>query len=90
MCTYLHGLYNYRHIYFSHWYIIHLSAEKVTMRGLLKELTSVVRWYEFGVQLDIPTSELDKIQLDYTRVEQCKMQMLIMWQDLKEGSWSDI
>ena len=42
------------------------------------------------MQLEIPTSELDKIQLDNTKVEQCKMQMLIIWQDLKEGSWSDI
>ena len=49
-----------------------------------------MRWFYFGVQLGIPDYELKKIERDFSSVEECKMNMLSMWLNMKEGSWLDV
>ena len=41
----------------------------------------MVRWYELGVQLDVPTSKLNEIKCNNPGdVYQCKLLMLLEWQ----------
>ena len=41
----------------------------------------VIRWYELGVQLDIPLNKLDEIRCNSSSdVYQCKLLMLQEWQ----------
>ena len=45
-------------------YLSHLYTE-VSMRLLLNDLTCVRRMYELGLELGVPESDLDDIEVDY-------------------------
>ena len=52
------------------------------MKDLMHHLKDiVVRWYELGVQLDVPISKLNEIRCNNSSdVRQCKLVMLQEWQ----------
>ena len=52
------------------------------IKDLMDHLTDIVeRWYELGVQLDVPISKLNEIRCNNSSdVYQCKLLMLQEWQ----------
>ena len=51
-----------------------------TLHHLLADLYDVVEWYQLGIYLDIPESDLEKIKYENQRnVTDCKCEMLSTW-----------
>ena len=63
------------------------------MAVLLEELQEVDNWFMLGVYLNVPVSQLNKIQSVHAQdgVERCKLEMLQYWLDTTmTASWKDI
>ena len=64
-----------------------------TLKKLLKELKKVKRWFVFGVFLDVPVDELEKIESSHQQkdLERCMVDMLQYWLDNSvSASWKDV
>ena len=64
------------------------------IKDLMHQLRDIVeRWYELGVQLDVPISKLNEIRCNNSSdVYQCKLLMLQEWQrrPTLKPSWSTL
>lgn len=54
------------------------------------ELNGVIAWFELGVQLKIPVSDLLTIHKDHVSVESCRLEMLIRWGQLQKPTWTQL
>ena len=72
-------------------YLSHLYTE-VSMRLLLNDLTCVRRTYELGLELGVPESDLDDIEVNYRFfVEDRRRETLRKWERIDERpSWSKL
>ena len=72
-------------------YLSHLYTE-VSMRLLLNDLTCVRRTYELGLELGVPESDLDDIEVDYRfSVADRRRETLRKWERIDERpSWSKL
>ena len=71
-------------------YLSHLYTE-VSMRLLLNDLMCVRRTYELGLQLGVPESDLDDIEVDYRYVADRRRETLRKWERIDERpSWSKL
>ena len=61
------------------------------MRLLLNDLTCVRRTYELGLELGVPESDLDDIEVDYRYVADRRRETLRKWERIDERpSWSKL
>ena len=61
------------------------------MRLLLNDVTCVRRMYELGLQLGVPESDLDDIEVDYQYVADRRRETLRKWERIDEQpSWSKL
>ena len=61
------------------------------MRLLLNDLTCVRRMYELGLELGVPESDLDNIEVDYRYVADRRQETLRKWKRIDERpSWSKL
>ena len=59
-----------------------------TVELLANELKDVTNWYEFGVALGIPLSNLDCIEIENSTVEKQKIKMFQFWlRSNPDASW---
>ena len=63
---------------------------EVTLDLLLRELTGVIKWFEFGLELGLANDELKTIEIDYRFVYQCKTRVFGLWLEKKKGSWFEV
>ena len=72
-------------------YLSHLYTE-VSMRLLLNDLTCVRKTYELGLELGVPESDLDDIEVDYQfSVADRRRETLRKWERIDEQpSWSKL
>lgn len=47
-------------------------------------------WFELGVQLNIAVCDLLAIKQDYRETSDCRLQMLIKWEQLERPTWSKL
>lgn len=68
------------------------AAESVlTIEMLSSELQSVTNWYQVGINLDLETHNLDKIQHANEEIDQRRLQMLDLWLRRKLNDiWEDV
>ena len=50
-----------------------------TLPQLLTELFEVVEWYEFGIHLGVPVSDLEEIKCENDKVRERRREMLSTW-----------
>ena len=78
----------------THWTVViflHHVYTEVSMKLLLNELTCVRRMYELGLQLGVPESDLDDIEVDYRYVTDKRRETLKKWERIDERpSWSKL
>ena len=48
------------------------------------------QWYLLGIYLGLCPSTLDPINADYKTTSECRMQMLIVWQNRVIPTWSAV
>ena len=71
-------------------YLSHLYTE-VSMRLLLNDLMCVRRMYELGLELGVPESDLDDIEVDYRYVADRRRETLRKWERIDERpSWAKL
>ena len=63
----------------SHTISIIFCVAEFTLKNLTNKLRSVTVWYELGVQLNVPSNELDKIEEDYSKVDRRMSEVLKYW-----------
>ena len=64
-----------------------------TLKQLLKELEKVGKWFVFGIYLDVPVDQLEKIESSHQQkdLERCKIDMLQYWLDNNvNASWKNV
>lgn len=68
------------------------GVREVSLHELLIELKDVDDWFELGVYLGVPDNKLREIQQDchYMDIEECKMEMILLWRQLNIPTWSAI
>ena len=74
-------------------FILCLDTPLLTVAVLLEELQEVDNWFMLGAYLNVPVSQLNKIQSTHAQdgVERCKLEMLQYWLDTTmTASWKDI
>ena len=60
---------------------------------LTNKLRPVTAWYELGLQLEVPSDELERIEIDFTRVDRRMSEVLKYWWrncPTKKRSWHTI
>ena len=65
----------------------------LTVQQVIKELKKLDDWFVFGVALDVPVSELRKIESSCPRgsVERCKIETIQYWLDNNaDASWKEL
>ena len=63
----------------SHTFSIIFCITEFTLKNLTNKLRSVTVWYQLGLQLDVPSNELDKIEEDYSKVDRRMSEVLKYW-----------
>ena len=68
------------------------GVREVSLHELLIELKEVEDWFELGVYLGVPDYKLREIEQDcrYMDVEECKMEMILLWRQMTIPTWSAI
>ena len=67
------------------------TTGKPDIRNLSNALKEVCNWYQLGIQLGVPTSELRKVEDEYQRSDRRKSETLDTWlQQTPSASWSDV
>lgn len=66
------------------------SEDEAELADLQVELKGVTAWFELGIQLKIPTSDLLVIRKDHSTVKSCRLEMLIRWGQLQRPTWTQI
>jgi len=67
------------------------TTGKPDIRNLSNALKEVCNWYQLGIQLGVPTSELRKIEDEYQRSDRRKSETLDTWlQQTPSASWSGV
>ena len=66
------------------------GVEQIELEQLLTELTEVIDWFNFGVNLEIPEVRLKVIETKCESVESCKKEMLTVWMQLAHPSWKAV
>ena len=66
------------------------GIREVTLSELLSELKEVEDWFELGVYLNVPDHKLREIGKDYSDVEECKIEMILLWRQLCSPTWTAI
>ena len=61
------------------YHVICVDTPILTLEILLKELKEVTDWRLFGAYLIVPKHILDRINIEQSSVEHCKMEMLQYW-----------
>ena len=57
----------------------------------MKKLEEVNQWYSLGIQLNVPISDLVKIEQTYTLLDKQKREMLLKWYSLgNDVSWQSL
>ena len=79
---------------FCHNYFCFLAAYTLTLKEIqneLKEMTAA-KWYQLGVQLEMPPATLSTIESDHPRDAQRRMTEVIYWwlQNTPECSWAKL
>ena len=71
---------------------LHVIGAEPSLKILQNELQGVcANWFTFGVQLEIDTGTLKRIQRDCKEdVAQCMVELLIEWRKNKPASWKGI
>ena len=65
--------------------------DELSAKKLFSELKTVSEWHELGINLDIPTCELDRIEQDYPGNKRRMTQMLALWlRRTSQPSWVDV
>ena len=54
------------------------------------ELRGVTEWFSLGVQLKIPTEDLMTIRKDHRFTYDCRLEMLIRWEQLEKPTWTKL
>lgn len=77
---------------FSFLFVYFLSSclpATLTLRRVQRELKDVTDWYSLGVQLDVPTSEMQRLDSTHRgNLERCKLDTLQYWMRNSENvSW---
>lgn len=71
--------------------ILTLITEPPTEHLLVSELSSVVDWFQLGLQLKVPSAELETIRADHHKTTDCRSSMLIWWLKHTESpTWSEL
>ena len=66
------------------------GGENAELAALQVELRGVTEWFSLGVQLKIPTDELMIIRKDHRYTHDCRLEMLIRWEQLEEPTWTKL
>ena len=72
---------------------MHVDLPIPTLKELLKELKKVEKWFVFGIFLDVPVDQLEKIKSSHHQrdLERCKIDMLRYWLDNNvSASWKNV
>ena len=69
-----------------------LTSAAVTIKHLITELHDVISWFQLGIYLDIPPSDLMKIRVDHReKTDACKTEMLLTWlKQTTNATWSAV
>ena len=66
------------------------SGKITELHVLVNELSTVNQWYFLGIYLGLHPSTLDAINADNKTTRECRMQMLIEWQNRVIPTWSAV
>lgn len=66
------------------------NADTIELRELCLELHTVDGWFQLGVYLGISYSELKVIEVQYHDPHRCRMEMLQVWLNNFNPSWSAV
>ena len=69
-----------------------VCAGTPTLRRLLDALKKVDNWFLFGAMLDVPVSQLKKIESHHQKdPDRCKLELLQYWLDITlDPTWNEI
>ena len=69
-----------------------IDGKDISMKDVIRELKEVSnKWFQLGVYLNIPESELRKIGLDCHRdVNMCMIELIMTWKQRFIPTWKDI
>lgn len=66
------------------------GVREVPLSELLSELKEVDNWFDLGVYLKVPDHKLREIGQDYSDVEECKIEMILLWRQQSSPTWPAI
>lgn len=66
-------------------------ATPISLKQVLKDTEELTDWFSLGIHLDIPTSDLKRIERDYKDPVRCKIEVIDFWLDNDpEPTWSKL
>ena len=63
------------------------TVEAANVPDLVNELSGVVRWIPLGIFLGVHYSVLQAIEVNYKKVEDCRLHVLFEWSNLTDPTW---
>ena len=60
------------------------------MDELLFELDEVTNWFELGIYLGVPPSQLQEIHQEFDDIQECKIEMLLAWRQQGIPTWNSL
>lgn len=68
-----------------------ITSGGLTLKELLEAMRDVtVQWFDLGIYLGLPPEVLETIRADWSKVEECKIEMLIKWSEQDTPTWEKL
>lgn len=61
---------------------------EATLAAIQREFREFVRWFELGLQLNIPEDDLKAIAADHVSVRDRSLHMFMRWKELEKPTWN--